>query len=85
MEKHIDTRRRSYLFQLTSYISFPSTKSLASSPLPAGHPHAGFFACPQSGTLKLNRTLYEMEDATNRRSAPRLKSPRDRRVNEASD
>lgn len=33
MEKHIGTRRRSYLFQLTSYISFPSTKSLLASSL----------------------------------------------------
>ena len=47
-KEHIDTRRRSYLFQLTSYISFPSTKSHP--------PRARSSACPQSGTLKLNRS-----------------------------
>jgi len=43
----MDARIRGDPFQLTSYISFPSTKS----PAPAGSS-----GCPQSGTLKLNRT-----------------------------
>lgn len=65
VEEHIDTRRRSYLFQLTSYISFPSTKSHP----PCSPPVAGSSACPQSGTLKLNRSSPRSPKWKTRQSA----------------
>lgn len=61
-EEHIDTRRRSYLFQLTSYISFPSTKSLL--PYPSLRRILRLSTVWNAEIESKLTTLSEMEDAT---------------------